>query len=117
MSCASTQAISTINEKVRNESFEKNRWGYAHYCVWYGLNRTKSPISSIIESIAKYIDDYHKKYQSPIGHDRIIGDEGVKKMLNGIISLLNGELDGLDAGTCDQIVRKIAEIGEIDLEE
>jgi len=114
MSCI--DAIKSINEKARDESFGRNRWGYVHYCNWHGLSRAKSPLASMIEALAKYVDDYHKKYKGPIGHDRIIGDEGIKNMLNGIITLLNGELDGLDGGTCDQIVRKIAEIGEIDLE-
>lgn len=73
------------------------------------------PIVSMLNAIKDYAELYQAEYHSSVGQDYVLGDEGIKPMLQALLTLLNGEIGRLDGGMMDREIREVAEILKIDL--
>lgn len=62
------------------------------------------PIPLMINAWLQYAKHHKRRFESEIGKDYVLGDEWAK-IGGALISLLNGELGGLDGGTCDHLIR------------
>jgi hypothetical protein len=70
-------------------------------------------IAYMIEALGMYADRHYDRYESTIGDDGVLG-EGWASMAQGLLTLLNGELGGLDGGTCDGIIREMMRANSVD---
>ena len=77
---------------------------------------TDKPLVWFINAIAGYADCHRNKYQSEIGEDGVLGD-GMKGIIEGLRTLLNGVLCGLDGGEMDKLICGLAEEMKVDLSE
>jgi hypothetical protein len=61
------------------------------------------PVASLMKEWQRYAVDHHIRYDSRIGDDYVLGPawEGMAVHLR---DMLNGDLGGMDAGTCDQFI-------------
>ena len=87
-----------------------NQYGYRHNFKWIV---DKAPIARMVDAAAEYADHYHTSYDSKLGHDYVLGPEW-EAIIRGIMGLLNGELDGLDGGTVDSLLRDMLRLEDIE---
>jgi hypothetical protein len=99
-----TQSLASLIEKslttVARKSTGQNQWGASHVAAW----NKPHPVASMVRSLAKYADDYAERYESTLGSDYVLGKAWLE-MAKGTLTLLNGELGGLDGGTMDSLIR------------
>lgn len=93
-----SQELASINEKVARKQGEP--WARRHADAW----AQRVPLAQMICAVGEYIDQHQTRYDSPVSKDGVLGDEGIKPMLQAINTLLNGELNGLDGGTLSTMV-------------
>lgn len=67
-----------------------------------------TPIGAMLRALARYADDYERRFKSPIAEDYVLGKDWLA-MLTGLVGLLNGETHRLDCGDVDRAVRDVAE--------
>lgn len=76
------------------------------------MDRSEIKMGEQIIQIAYELKSYCRAYQehfgSPIGGDAILGDEGVRDILRGLNTLLNGPLGQQDGGTLSKMLYDIA---------
>lgn len=105
-----TQHIGAINQATSTKDFQGNNWGARHATAFAaGQSDFARAIAGLIKAAGLYCDVHKKQYESPIGEDYVLG-KGLLEILSGTATLLNGELGGLDGGTCDQLLRDIARL-------
>ena len=76
-----------------------------HWKVKHGRHfSAHNPLASMILSLARYADDHEKRFESSIGEDGFLGPAW-ESMVRNMLTLLNGELNGLDGGTLDKLLR------------
>ena len=90
--------------KVRHEAAIANPTGF------------EAGMLKMIEGADVYCKTYYARYEGVIGDDRILGDEGIKVILEGLRTLLNGELGRLDGGTLDRKITGLAQTYGVILE-
>jgi hypothetical protein len=124
---AALSIVRASNAAAAGKSFGANQWGAVHAerfklaMTFAGMDGRKptmaAGIALIIEGLATYADGYHAEY-GPEGEDQsdghILANDGVlgdawAEVLKGCRTLLNGDLGGLDGGTLDSILCKMAE--------
>ena len=87
-----------------------------HHCrTWIGSNDAR-PLRHLITGLAVYADQHKRRYDSNIAEDNILGAAWLD-MWQGVRTLLNGELWGLDGGTLDALLLQIAEVAGYDVSE
>jgi hypothetical protein len=64
-------------------------------------------VARMVYAWGTYADHHLARYGSPIGNDGLLGPAWAKQG-ESIITLLNGDCDGLDCETIDRLVRDIA---------
>jgi hypothetical protein len=72
-------------------------------------------VSSMITALENYVRAYENHYEQEVGLDYVLGDEGVKPILHGLNTLLNGELGKFDGGTLSRRIDEIAKKAGIEL--
>lgn len=76
-----------------------------HWKIRHGrLFSAHHPLASMILSLARYADDHETRFESSIGEDGFLGPAW-ESMVRNVLTLLNGELNGLDGGTLDKLLR------------
>jgi hypothetical protein len=86
-------------------------WAERHAAAW-----TDSSIGKLTTAAVCYADDYRKSYGSDagdqyptqLGSDYVLGDAWFQ-MIDGIRTLLNGDLGDLDGGSCDALLVALLE--------
>ncbi len=86
-------------------------WRRRHGSAWLG-----SPIAQLIRGAVIYIDAYQDRFHSRIAEDRILGEQGIRPILEGLFTMLNGELNGLDGGVLDGLLRDVSRAAGYDPE-
>lgn len=82
---------------------------------WFRRSRNAyfNPLSNergivmMMKALVAYADDHARKFESPLGHDYVLGPAWLK-MLQGWRTLLNGDLGRLDGGLMDALAREVA---------
>lgn len=95
--------IEKTNHDTLFKSFKENGWGKRHVLAWRAPGSLEEPIVSLFEALANYADRHFVRYESPIGHDRVLG-VGWLMIAKAIRIMLNGDLGRLDAGTLDALL-------------
>jgi hypothetical protein len=83
-----------------------NDWKTRHDTAWRVPNRTETPIVNMIRAVDAYITWQEVQYGTP-WRDWVLGP-GVGDLLEGIRTLLNGDLGRLDGGTLDAMLVDLA---------
>ena len=86
-------------------------WAERHAKAW-----PESSIGRLTTAVVCYADDYRKRYGGPdadqypsqLGSDYVLGDAWFQ-IVDGIRTLLNGELGALDGGLCDRLLVALLE--------
>lgn len=87
---------------------KSDAWARCHTnAMTFNVDGPGPIIASMVKAWAKYADFHQDRYLSEIGDDGFIGTHWAD-MGKAILGLLNGETGGLDCGTLDGIIRKIA---------
>lgn len=95
--------VQDLLTKQSKKQFKGNLYGTRHASAF-----SSSPIGSIINGLAKYADDYSKRYpDSILAETYVLGDYWITA-LKAVRGLLNGELGQLDGGFCDEIILQLA---------
>lgn len=103
------QLIRAANQKAA----QSGDWGARHAAAWTAPTGTGAAIVEVVQSLAKYADAHKARFGSTVGQDAVIGD-GWKNIAQGVLTLLNGDLGGLDGGTMDSIVRDMMTASNVD---
>jgi hypothetical protein len=61
------------------------------------------PVAVMISALDQYAAKHEDRYESKIGEDYVLGPAFLDA-LRGVRTLLNGEIGGLDGGTCDAAI-------------
>lgn len=64
-------------------------------------------VEHLITAARRYAEAYRSHFDSPVGDDGVLGD-GVRDVLRGVNTLLNGPLGREDGGTCSSMLCAIA---------
>lgn len=75
--------------------------------------RMGSAVADLIDALETYCCAYYEFQGGPVGNDCIIGDEGVRDILHGINTLLNGDLGQHDGGNLSARLHQIAHEHEL----
>ncbi len=104
------ELIKRITGETEAKIVGQNNWGVRHVNAWkrqkhgFGMG-----LSRMICGLGDYADDYRKRFEGQtLGEDYVLGVAWLD-ILKGVNRLLDGELDGLDGGTCSTILGKLAE--------
>jgi hypothetical protein len=62
---------------------------------------------AIHDSLVRYASAHQSRYESPIGHDGVLGECWLT-IAKGLVGLLNGETGSIDCGRFDGAVRELA---------
>ena len=65
-------------------------------------------IKNMLEHVERYATAYKREFDSDIGDDGVLGD-GLREVLHGLNTLLNGPLGRHDGGTLSREIYRIAE--------
>jgi len=65
-------------------------------------------ISALIDATEKYVDAYALEFGQPVGHDGVLGDDGVVDILRGIYVLLSGPRGTHDGGKLSSRLHTVA---------
>ena len=111
-----------------SKDFQGNAWGARHVGGWKTAeaNTTQAmgasakvwqAVVKMLLALAEYADGHTSRYESSIGQDGVLGDDGWLSILKGVRVLLNGELGPLDGGTLDRLLFDMAEAAGFDRKE
>lgn len=92
--------------KAAVSSFKDNHWGQRHVAAWTEPQPAEEAIVMLIRGAAVYADNHHKRFESKLGDDGVLGDPWAE-ILRSVLTLLNGDLGRLDGGTVDGLVRSM----------
>jgi len=67
----------------------------------------EEPIVRMYDAWRLYAQNHQRRYESPIGHDGVMGPAWAS-IGSAIIDLLNGETGRIDCGTLDHVIRTYA---------
>lgn len=70
-------------------------------------------IVRLIEAANDYCEAYAARFEWTVGNDAILGDEGIRPILCGLRTLLNGPLGRADGGNLDRQIMSIAEDADL----
>lgn len=70
--------------------------------------RMGSAILEMLSAAEDYAQWYEAVFDSKIGTDGVLGDDGMRQILRGIDALLNGPLGRFDGGTLSKAIYKAA---------
>lgn len=88
------------------KSFGKHDWGMDHYkACKYPANGFEK-IYEVIIGLAEWADAYYEKFETPIGHDYVLGVY-FREAVIGAHKLLDGDHGRLDAGTISSMVHDL----------
>lgn len=95
----------------RENPADRGRWRERHAAAW-----DTSTIGRLTIAAVCYADDYRKRYEGPdsnqypsiLGSDYVLGDAWYQ-IVDGIQTLLNGDLGDLDGGLCDRLLVALLE--------
>ena len=96
--------MNRVNEINANVHAKNEPWAQTHTRSW-----ALRPVSHMITSLAQYADKHEQRFESLLANDYVLG-LAWREMLDNCRTLLNGELDGLDGGTCDEMLCAIARL-------
>ncbi len=86
------------------ESSSKGRRNSAETVLGFSTDGPfDTPIGKMLVALAKYADDHHEAYGSPIADDYILGVNWLD-CLRGVRAMLNGETGRLDCGDVDSAI-------------
>lgn len=72
-------------------------------------------IHDMLIAARRYAKAYQREFNAPVGNDGVLGDEGMRDILRGLNTLLNGPLGRCDGGELSVLIYKAAhEIGLAD---
>lgn len=100
--------IQTMLEQFKDGS--GSHWQQTHFAKW-----GKAPLSVTIAGAGAIADSHYRVYDSRIGEDAVLGESWLE-IMRGLRGLLNGELGGLDGGTCDKLICDMLRLEGIDSE-
>jgi hypothetical protein len=92
-------------------------WQSRHLVCWGA--RSASPAAALRDAIvawANIAEAHDDAFSRRIGDDSVLG-AAWKQMGHALITMLNGDLGGLDGGTLDKLIRDIAVASHVDLDE
>lgn len=89
----------------KGSQFDLTSWARQHFSA-FNNGDGFACLADTVKSAAKYADTYFGRYESRIGQDAVLGPAW-KGILQGCLTLLNGELNGLDAGSMDKLIRSM----------
>lgn len=110
-------AVNLLNEKLSASKAKdplKTMWIDRHQQALQRSYGSGMAIRMVLQGLAIYAEQHRKRYDSEIGSDGVLGRAWVES-LRGVRDLLNGELDGLDAGTIDSAICALAKNEGVDL--
>jgi hypothetical protein len=112
--------VTKLTQKVRGKMCGNNPWGDVHYRMWTYGGEAKpfaTAMRLMIRGLAVYADAARDRFDAALGDDYALGASW-DKAVSGVYGLLNGELDGLDNGTIQEILCRLRELNgfEGDLE-
>jgi hypothetical protein len=108
--------ITEATRSVATKHFKENGWGARHRIAWYAPTAVESPIVELFTALAHYADHHQARFESPIGHDRVLG-VGWLMIAKAIRIMLNGDLGRLDGGTLDALLFSMTEAAGFEREE
>lgn len=71
------------------------------------------PIVRMVEGWARYADSHRERFESSIGEDYVLGPEW-ESIGKSLLALLNGEIQPLDGGLTDGVIRDILKANDCD---
>jgi len=100
-------------DKVAGKAHGQNAWGANHVRTWEARGQLShgQAIATMVHGLAVYADAYRRRFDSDISEDGVLGPAW-REIGDGILALLNGELDGLDGGTVDGLIRRMGACSE-----
>ena len=104
----SANVIASANNRAARRSCD---WGDRHVRQFAAA----PPIARLIQAWADYADQHRTRHESPIGDDGVLGVEW-ERIGRALLGLLNGELDDLDGGTLDGMIRAVAAVAGVELD-
>ena len=111
----SQHTTATITYLAHRHKWERGSsitgWKERHAAAW-----DTSTIGRLTIAAVCYADDYRKRYEGPdsdqypslLGSDYVLGDAWYQ-IIDGIQTLLNGDLGDLDGGLCDALLVALLE--------
>ncbi len=108
MKGTNTELLERSYRKVADRG--SNGWGMRHHDAFVVPHTAlELGLTQMLRGVARYADAYQKRFDSPVGTDYVLGDEGVLPVLVAIHRLLDGELDRLDGGTLSSLLISLAQ--------
>ncbi len=99
-----------------NTSLNKNGWATRHYNALVVPDvATEMPLCSMLRGWADWADEHRTRYESPIGHDQVIGIEWLR-IGCALRGLLNAEVGRIDCGSVDGWLLDTAQREGVNLE-
>ena len=99
--------MSTHREFLANPTLpDTNGWKARHDSAVTTPRGFERPVMVMLLGWADYAESHLKRYESPIGHDGVLGDEW-EKIGQSLQGLLNGETGRLDCATLDAAIRRV----------
>ena len=71
-------------------------------------NDMGAAISNMLVYAEKYAEAYRKNFESPIGDDYVLGDDGMRDIMRGLNNLLNGPLGRYNGGELSGLLHDAA---------
>jgi hypothetical protein len=119
MSCRSIVSEELAMVRTRENDPASGHWARPHNKAWATWGSHAEPgmegaIVRLVEALAAYADAHQVRFESPIGHDAVLGGGkghgmGWLEILKGTRGLLNGETGRLDCGTVDSMLVRMAQ--------
>lgn len=102
---------------VNNSTRHSTGWAERHNDAINHPNSTEKSLVSLIEDGWYGYASYHRvRFNSAIGEDYVFGPAWAE-IGRSLLTLLNGELGRLDAGTCDAFVRDVMKENGVEVED
>jgi hypothetical protein len=114
-SCRSIIDGELARVRARENDPASRHWARQHDKAWaVPMHDQEGAIVRLVTALADYADDYAARFESPIGHDAVLGGGkghgmGWLEILKGTRGLLNGETGRLDCGTVDSMLVRMAQ--------
>ena len=90
-------------------------WKQNHMKAMVEPVRFEIPISGFLKAIQDYASLYEERFEGVIGNDGVLGD-GLKDIIQGLRTLLNGDCGRIDCGTIDSKLCELAERNSIEID-
>lgn len=108
-------------DSVEIKASSGSTWAKRHCRAWDNSWANKggasmgmeSALVLMIKSLAYYADAHFQRYESRVGQDGVLGPAWADSVRNAL-TLLNGELGNLDAGTLDGLLRSMLKLEGFD---